>query len=106
MTVVEWLLAGLLALLGLRSLVYWARRPIRSRALRDHLLFSLFVTGRVGLWFAVAGVFVISALIGGSGEGFVHEFERFRWYILVPLALAAVQLVTGFALGRSRTAGR
>ena len=106
MTALEWILAGLLAVLGLRSLMYWVRRPIRSRALRDHVLFSLFVTGRVGLWFAVAGIFAISALIGGSGAGFAHEFERFRWYIGVPLGLAAVQLITAFALGRSRTAGR
>jgi hypothetical protein len=105
-TALEWILAGLLTLLGLRSLVYWLRRPIHGGSLLDHVLFSLFVTGRVALWFTVAGIFAISAVIGGSGKGFLDEFEPLRWYILVPLALAAVQLVTGFLLGRSRTAGR
>ena len=36
--------------------IYWIRRPFESRDARDHLLFALFVTGRVGLWLALAGI--------------------------------------------------
>jgi hypothetical protein len=100
MIVFEWAAAALLLLLGLRSLVYWARRPLASRSVRDQILYALWLTGRIGLWFAVAGVFVISALIGGGGRGFADEFQRFRWYIFVPLGLALIQLVAGLALGR------
>jgi hypothetical protein len=30
----------------------------------------------------------------------MDELARFRWYVLVPLVLAAMQLVAGYALGR------
>lgn len=99
---VEWALAGLLALFGVRSLVYWVRRPLDARSLRDHLLYAVFITGRVGVWFAIAGIFVISALIGGAGKPFLDEFAEVRWYIFVPLGLAAMQLLAGVALGRGR----
>ena len=107
MTVVEWTLAGVFAALGMRSLIYWLRRPLATRSFREHLLYALWVTGRAGMWFAVAGVFVISASItaeergGLKGRAFLDEFGRYRWYILVPLALSMMQLVAGIALGRS-----
>lgn len=87
------LLAGLLAFGGLRSLVRWLRRPLDSASLRDQFLFAANVTGRVGLWFALAGLFVGTALI--------EEFETFRWYLLVPLGMATLQLVSTVLLGRS-----
>jgi hypothetical protein len=86
-------LAGLLALGGIRSLARWLRRPLDSPSLRDQVLFAVNVTGRVGLWFALAGMFVGTALI--------EEFETFRWYLLVPLGMAALQLVSTVLLGRS-----
>jgi hypothetical protein len=96
-------MASVLALLGLRSLLYWIRRPLDSRSLRDHLLYAAWMTGRVGLWFAVAGIFAISALIGREGRAFSDEFQRYRWYFFVPLGLAIVQLVTSLVLARSRS---
>ena len=95
-------MASVLALLGVRSLLYWLRRPLDSRSTRDHLLYAAWVTGRVGLWFAVAGVFAISAAIGREGRAFTDEFHRYRWYFFVPLTLAIVQLVAAMMLGRSR----
>ena len=94
--------ASLLALLGVRSLVYWVRRPLDSRSMRDQLLYAVWVTGRVGLWFAIAGVFAISAAIGREGRAFIDEFHRYRWYFFVPLTLAIMQLVAALMLGRSR----
>jgi len=94
--------AALLCLLGVRSLVYWIRRPLASRSLRDQLLYALWVTGRVGLWLAVAGVFAISASIHREGRAFLDEFHRYRWYFYVPLTLAVIQLVAGMLLARSR----
>jgi hypothetical protein len=95
--------AALLGLLGVRSCVYWIRRPLASRSVKHQVLYSLWVTGRVGLWFAVAGVFVISASIHREGRAFTDEFHRYRWYFYVPLALAVVQLVAALLLSRSRS---
>ena len=103
MTVFEWVMAGLFGVLGVRSLVYWVRRPLASQSVRDQALFAAWVTGRAGLWFAVGGIFAISASIGETGARFTHEFQRYRWYIFVPLSLAILHFVAGLALGRSKS---
>jgi hypothetical protein len=97
---VELALAALFGALGLRSLFHWLRRPIGSAARRDHLLFALFVASRAGLWFALAGLFLLYVNVETRGRAFVDEVARFKWYGLVLLAPAAVQFVTGFLLGR------
>jgi hypothetical protein len=108
---VELTVAIVLAALGVRSLVHWARRPFGSRDPRDHLLYALYVVGRAGLWFAFAGMFLLFASAGTTdpvtgeqlhapGQAFVDAVNEYRWYVLVPAALAAVQLVAGYALGR------
>jgi hypothetical protein len=98
----EIILAVLLALLGVRSFVYWIRRPLASRSAKEQVLYSVWVTGRVGLWFALAGLFAISASIHREGRAFTDAFHRYRWYFYVPLALAIMQLVSAMLLGRSK----
>ncbi len=100
MRVVEFVLVGLFVAGGLRSLWTWGRRPFEGTDVRDHLLYALYVTGRVGLWFSFAGFFLINATVNAEGRAAVDEFARFRWYLLVPLLLAALQLVAGYFLGR------
>jgi uncharacterized membrane protein SpoIIM required for sporulation len=86
--------------LGVRSFVYWTRRPFDSRDPRDHLLFALFVTGRVGLWFALAGLFLLYALTNTQGRAFVDDVRRYDWFVMVFILLAAAQFVGGYFLGR------
>ena len=100
MRIFEWTVAGLFAALGLRSLAHWLRRPFESRALSDQLLYGLWILSRAGLWFAVAGIFAISASINYRGGAFLDQWKDYRWYILVPLAFAAIQAITSQALGR------
>ena len=93
MNVVETVVGSVLALLGLRSLVVWGRRPFESRSLRDQLLYALFRTGRIGVWFALAGMFFAYAVSKND--------QNLRWLVLVPIALAAVSAWCGYALGRA-----
>jgi hypothetical protein len=96
-------LALLLALGGVRSLVYWARRPFDSADMTDHLLYATFRAARVGLWFAFAGLFVIfrtNDRIGLAAQG-----DRFRWYLMILLVLSALQFVAGQLLGRRTPSG-
>jgi len=104
-------IAIVLAAFGVRSLVHWARRPFGSRDARDHLLFALYVMGRAGLWFAFAGMFLLFASAGTTdpvtgeqlhapGQAFIDAVNEYRWYVLVPASLAAVQFVAGYFLGR------
>lgn len=105
MSAVEFTLAGLFVLGGLRSLVTWARRGFPAADPLDHVLYALHLMARVGLWFAFAGFFAIYASIAGSGRPLADELAPFRWYVLVPMVLAATQLVTGIFLGRRSPAG-
>ena len=101
--VIELVVAGLFVAGGVRSLVYWSRRSIDSDHLRDQLSFALFRTGRIGLWFAVAGIFLLSASSSLEGRAFAEEFRQHRWYLFVLLILAVMQFVGGYLLGRSVT---
>lgn len=103
MTAVEVSLAVLLALAGLRSLWTWMRRRLPGADPVDHLLYALHLTGRVGLWFSLAGFFALYAYVDAAGV----SLRPYRWYAIVPLVLAAVQLVAGWFLAhREPDAGR
>ena len=96
MNVFELVVAGVLIVFGLRSLVRWMGRSFESTSMKEQLLYLLHVTARVGMWFAVAAVF--------AGYALLDEPQRLRDYLLLLIALPAVQLLTGFALWRSPTA--
>ena len=96
----------MLAAGGARSLWIWSRRRFEGSDLVDHLLYALFTTGRVGLWFAFAGLFAMYASTDVEGRAFIDEVERFRWYGIVLIVLAAVQFLAGQLLGRRRPAVR
>jgi hypothetical protein len=100
--VVELVFAAVFGLLGLRSMVHWLRRPMESDARRDHLLYALFVVSRAGLWFALAGLFLLYAGVSSRGRAFADDVARFDWYVIVIAVPAAVQFVSGFLLGRER----
>jgi hypothetical protein len=90
---VELAIGILFALAGVRSLWRWSRQHMESPAPADHLLYALYVTGRVGLWFAFAALFI--------GYATIDDVNRFRSFILLPISLSAMQLVGGVFLGRS-----
>lgn len=98
-------IAALVIAMGFRSLVHWIRRPFESDDATDQVLFALFVTGRAGLWFAVAGLFLLYASFGTTGQALVDDMLGYSWYILVLLGLAALQFVAGFMLGRRTPEG-
>lgn len=100
---IEIALIVVFAALGVRSLVHWIRRPFETRDPRDHLLFAMFVTGRVGLWLALAGIFAVYASTDTQGRAFVDDVHAYDWYVMVFVILAAMQLVGGYFLGRRPT---
>ncbi len=104
MNAVEWTLSAMLAAGGVRSLWIWSRRRFEGDDLLDHLLYAMFATGRVGLWFALAGLFAMYASTDVEGRAFIEDVERFRWYVIVLIVLSAMQFLAGQLLGR-RTPG-
>jgi hypothetical protein len=97
--VAEIAIAVVLTLAGLRSLWIWSRRRFEGADVVDHLLYALYLTGRIGLWFALAGFFVIYASVDTPGVPGLDALRPYRWYVLVPLFLGALQLVAGWFLG-------
>jgi hypothetical protein len=83
----------LLMVAGIFSLIRWLRRPYVPGSGSEHALYLVHLTARIGVWFAFAALFF--------GYAFVDDTEAFRWFILVPIALAGIQLLTAVALARS-----
>jgi hypothetical protein len=96
-TVFELVAAAALVSFGVGSLLRWRRTDFESTSARDQILYTLHVTARVGMWFVFAGFF--------AGYALVDEPQRIRWYILVPVGLAGLQLMTGIFLSREPSAG-
>lgn len=101
---IEFAIVALFTGLGVRALLHWGRRPFDGVDVRDHVLFALFVTGRVGLWFGLAGLFLLYALTDTRGRAFIDDVRSYDWFILVFVGLAAIQFLAGYFLGhRSET---
>lgn len=97
----ELAVAAVLACLGVRSLVVWARRPFAGRDTVDHLLYAIHLTGRVGLWFAFAAMFLVFGTSEAEGgRGFVDEMNDQQWLLYVIAVLGAMQLLGGWFLSR------
>ena len=93
---VELAIGALFAVGGALSVRRWLRVEFQTSGLSERFLYALHVTARVGMWFAFAGFFV--------GYAVVEDTEAIRWYFLVPVALAGVQLLTTVLLGSSSKA--
>ena len=92
--VVELVLAALLFLGGLRSLVFWLRTDFDADSGRERVLLAIYASARVGTWVAFAALFL--------GYAVVSEPQAIRWFAILPLALAGLQLLTGMKLSRPR----
>ena len=102
MSAFEWVAAAVLGLLGVRSLVHWLARPLTSDSRRERVLYALFVVSRAGLWFALAGLFLLYGQIDAQGRAFTDLANELRWYFFVLAIPAAGQFLTGYLLGRPR----
>ena len=97
MTVVELVVAGLFLVGGIRSLIRWFGSAFESTSPGDQLAYALHLTSRVGMWFGFAAFF--------AGYALVDEPQSLRWSVLVPLGLAAIQILTSVYLSRSPRPG-
>jgi hypothetical protein len=98
-SVAEVVIACVCGAAGVRSVVVALRRPFEPANTRDRLLYALHLTARAGWWFTL-GLFFLA-------YGLVDEPQDLRWFLLVPIALAGLQLLSGLGLahGEDRRPG-
>ena len=94
----ELILAAVFVVPGLFSLRKWLNVDFVAGSAGERLLYTLYATARVWMWFAFAGFFV--------GYAAVENPISMRWFIMAPIALAAIQLLSGLFLGRSPSSAR
>jgi hypothetical protein len=87
---VEVVIAVVCGAAGVRSVVIALRRPFEPADTRERFLYALHLTARAGWWFTLALFFL--------AYGLVEEPQDLRWFLLVPIALAGIQLLSGLGL--------
>jgi hypothetical protein len=60
------------------------------------------VVARAGLWFGLAGWFLLLASVHTQGRAFTDDAAEFRWYAVVFLVPIALHFATSVLLGRVR----
>lgn len=93
-TLLELLAAGLLILVGLWVAWESLKEPMELRTGRERFLFALHEASRAGFWLALGAWFL--------GLAFLEEPQTWRWFILVPIAMAVLRLAARTFLGMSQ----
>lgn len=86
-----WALAAVFFLVGVRTTLTPTRLDERISG-GDRLLIAVHDAARAGFWLALAAVFV--------GFNLVEDPFEFRWFVMVPIAMAALRLLAAVGLSR------
>jgi hypothetical protein len=89
---VEFVLAVPLLLIGAYSAVRSLTDPIPGDDGRSRLLIALHEASKAGFWLTLGGFFVL--------YGLVDEPQAWRWFAVVPIAMAGLRLTMAWALSR------
>ncbi|MGH2738978.1 MAG: hypothetical protein ACRDH6_00620 [Actinomycetota bacterium] len=88
----ELIVGGVFIALGLRSSVVSFRDPSVPGSARIRALVALHDTVKAGFWLALGGLFI--------GFATLDEPQSFRWFVLVPIAMAGLRLASAALLSR------
>jgi len=91
-TAVEVILGLVFLGLAVRAVLRWSREGFVPETGSEQVLYALHATARVGVWVALSAFFFGSAV--------VDHPDSLTWFGVVIIALAGIQLVTGFLLAR------
>ena len=93
-TILELVAAVVLILIGFWVAYYSLKEPMEVRSGKERFLVAVHEAARAGFWLALGAWFLGLALI--------EEPQTWRWFILVPVGMAALRLATATFLGMSR----
>jgi hypothetical protein len=89
---VEFLLAVPLLVVGVVSAVNSLREPIAAEDAWSRFLLALHQASKAAFWLTLGGFFLV--------YGLAEEPASWRWFALVPIAMAALRLGTAAVLAR------
>lgn len=88
----ELALGGFFTLIGLRSALQSIRQETADESGRVRALIAMHEAAKAGFWLALGAFFI--------GYATVAEPQEFRWFVLVPIAMAGLRLVAATLLAR------
>ena len=83
---------GLLLLIGVRSAVSSIREVAPDEPGRIRALIALHEAAKAGFWLALGAFFL--------GYATVDDPQDFRWFVMIPIAMAGLRLVAATLLAR------
>jgi hypothetical protein len=86
-------IAAVLLMVGVGSAVRSLRETTAGGSAVDRLLVAIHDAAKAGFWLSAAAVF--------AGYAFLEEPQRIQVFVLVPVAMAGLRLVTAYLLSRS-----
>lgn len=90
--IVEVVVGSLFLLVGLRSSLRSLRSTDTAESAGTRALVAVHDAAKAGFWLALGGLFI--------GFATLDEPESFRWFVLVPIAMAGIRLVAAATLSR------
>jgi hypothetical protein len=88
----EFVLAGLFLVIGVSGAVRSLREPIAAEDARSRFLVAVHQASGPGFWLTLGGFFLV--------YGLSAEPQDWRWFALVPVAMALIRLGTAVLLAR------
>ena len=92
MIVLEWGVAAVAFILGVRAVLTPVRFDEGPLPRQDRMLVALYEASRAGFWFALAGLFV--------GFALVEDRRAFSILAVVPVILAGLRMLAAVRLAR------
>lgn len=89
----EIVLAVPLFLIGVFSAVRSLTDPVTAEDGRSRLLIAIHQASKAGFWLALGAFFLL--------YGLAPEPQEYRWFALVPIAMAGLRLATAALLARN-----
>jgi hypothetical protein len=89
----EYVVAGLLFLFGVVSAFRSLARPVTDESGRARFLIAVHESTKALFWLSLGGFFLAYGVTDGAPE--------VRWLAVIPIAIAALRMVTASVLSRS-----
>ncbi len=79
--------------MGIATAARSLREPVGADTVRDRVLLATHEAAKAGFWFALGVLF--------AGVGLLADPYSYRWFVMLPIGMAALRLATAALLWRA-----